>query len=653
VTDGPGAPIFFCRRWDLLGGRLMALTNTIAVARSFGHEFRFIWPEGRDPYIADPTPLFARAFLERFLFTEEEVASRPVLPEGEILFRDRAGVRELMASLDDQALVEVQHPFDIVRPRDDDPAEAASRFADAFRSIAWSDEAQRLVDFASAWNADDVASALHVRGGDIVSGDWRHSMYYGKYMPLPYVTYAAEELTRGARPLLVLSDNAMLLAWLRRRFDSIVTAADIVPGYDELPVMLRAFADIHVMSRCGSIYGPSDSAFSTLASRVARHPITPADRLVPTGRERTVLSSGIQQDERDLTEFAFLGPFVARDIAWYLDVFGDAVPLGEQLDLARRAAALDTDSVGIATRLAQLAALHGNWQEAAAAASAAVHLGRTVEANPDVLVESLATQVAVECFELAVGLQRPPRPQRGLRHALRPPATPAKQRASITSGLRGLRSSIQSVRETQAYEFDSHAVAENLRDLVDVAEWLSEADDAVLRTLGRRSVSWDGGALEMASFREPVRGAHDDDTTFPAVVRNLDRAVIHLSQVIGSLLTPVREDRTEIRGYEDEITVSPTGVGWLEGWVAANVERDRWLVGGLAVVTSDTFTGAAATRFRFLPVDDEVDLDGLPRGAIGFRVPVPLAVASATDGPDAFRVFVLARDGSASELRRG
>ena len=99
--------------------------------------------------------------------------------------------------------------------------------------------------------------------------------------------------------------------------------------------------------------------------------------------------------------------------------------------------------------------------------------------------------------------------------------------------------------------------------------------------------------------------------------------------------------------------MSPTGVRWLEGWVAANVERDRRLVGGLAVVTSDTFAGAAATRFRFLPVDDEVDFDGLPRGAIGFRMPVPLAVTSATDGADAFRVSVLARDGRASELQRG
>jgi len=130
----------------------------------------------------------------------------------------------------------------------------------------------------------------------------------------------------------------------------------------------------------------------------------------------------------------------------------------------------------------------------------------------------------------------------------------------------------------------------------------------------------------------------------------------NLSQGIGSLLTPVREDRTEaIRGYASEITVSPAGVHWLQGWVPADVERESAPVGGLAVVTSDTFTGAAATRFRFLAVDDEVDVGARPRGGIGFRMPVPRAAAgvtAATDGADALRVFVLARDGAASELRR-
>ncbi len=647
MTDGSEGPIFFCRRWDLLGARLMALTNTIAVARSYGCEFRFVWPEGHDPYIADPTPLLARRFLQRFQFTEEDLRGRTVLPEGEILFRDRTGARERFAALDEQVFVEIHHPFDIVRPRDDDPAEAARRFIDAFHSIEWSDEARRLVDLASAWG-DEVISALHVRGGDIVSGGWRHSMYYGKYMPLPYVTYAVEELSRGASHLLVLSDNAMLLAWLRRRFDSIVTAADVVPGYDRLPVMLRAFADILVMSRCGSLYGPSDSAFSTLAARVGGCHVMPADRLVPPGGERTVLYSGILRAETDLADSPFLRPFVARDIDWYLDVFGDGVPLGEQLRLARRAAALDPDSMGVTARLAHLAALHGDRQEAATAAAAAVRMGRVVEGNPDVLVESLATQVAVECFELVLG-----RRHRGRLRALRRRATPAERRATIKSALDGLHSSIQLVRETQPYEFESEAIAENLRDLVGIVEWLSEADDAVLTALEGRSVSWDGTEVDMGLFREPTPGAHYDEATiFQAVVRNLDRAVIHLSQAIGSLMTPVREDRTvPMRGYADAVTASKTGVQWLRGWVAENVEREGRLVGGLALVTSADFTGGAATTFT-LP-DFDALVGPTAGSSVGFRMPVPRGLAQVTDSADAIRFFGVARDGRACELLGG
>ncbi len=479
----------------------MALTNTIAVARSFGCEFRFMWPEGSEPDIADPTLLFARRFLQQFAFTEEDLRGRTVLPEGEILFRDRTGVHQLFAGLDEPVLVEIQHPFDIVRPGDDHPDEAAKRFTDAFHSIEWSDEARRLVDLTSAWNADGIISALHVRGGDIVSGAWRHSMYYGKYMPIPYVTYAVEELSREADHLLVLSDNSMLLAWLRHRFDATLTAGDIVPAHDQLPVMLRAFAEILMMSRCGTLYGPSDSAFSTLAASVAGRRVKPADRLVPLGEERTVLYSGIRRTESDLAEWPFLGPFVARDIDWYLAVFGDVVPLGEQLRLARRAAALDPDSMGVTARLALLAALDGGRKEAATAAASTLRMSRVVANNPDVLVESLATQVAVECFELALGRRH----GRWLQ-ARRRRMSLDERRATIRSALEGLRSSIELVRESQAYEFESDAIAENLQDLVAMVEWLSEADDAVLTLLESRSASWDGTAVDMGLFRDATPG---------------------------------------------------------------------------------------------------------------------------------------------------
>jgi hypothetical protein len=649
VADGSERPIFFCRRWDQLGGRLLALTNTIAVARDFGCEFRFAWPKGAQPYIADPTPLLARSFLERFEFTEEDLRGRTVLPEGEILFRDRADVHERLAGLNEQVLVEIQHPFDIVRPRDDDPAQAARRFIDAFGSIGWSDDAGRLVDFAFAWNAGEAISALHVRAGDIVSGLYRHSMYYGKYVPLAYVTHAAEALSRGPGRLLVLSDNELLLTWLRCRFDSIVTAAEIVPGYDQLPVILRAFADILLMSRCDSLYGPSDSAFSTLAALIGGRRVIPASRLVPPGEEGTVLSSGIRRAETDTAELPFLRPLVARDIVWYLDVFGDGVPLRGQLDLARRAAALDPDSMCVTARLAHLSALHGDRQEALAAAAAALRMSRGVEGNPDVLVESLATSVAVECFELVLG-----RRHRGRLDALRRRATPENRRATIRSALEGLCSSIQLVRRTQPYEFWNHPVAENLRDLVGMVEWLSEADDSVLSAIGGRSVSWDGTAVDMGLFRAPNPGGahHDEATIFPAVVRNLDRAVIHLSQAIGSVMTPVREERSAvIRGYADQVTVSQTGVRWLRGWVAENVEREGRLVGGLALVTSADFSGGAAPTLS-LPDFDAI-VGPTAGSAIGFRMPVPRGLTREGVGAAGLRFFGVARDGRAGELQPG
>ena len=130
----------------------------------------------------------------------------------------------------------------------------------------------------------------------------------------------------------------------------------------------------------------------------------------------------------------------------------------------------------------------------------------------------------------------------------------------IRSALDGLRSSVEVVRGTQCYEFDAAAAAENLQDLVAMVEWLSEVDDAVLLALHARGVSWDGTAVSMERFRERVPGAHFDEAAiFPGVVRNLDRAVIHLSQALGSLMTPVRQDETAlIRGYADDITTSPT-----------------------------------------------------------------------------------------------
>ena len=320
----------------------MALTNTMAIARSFGCEFRFVWLAGTDPSLADPTLLLGRDFVERFRITEEALRGCTVIPELEFVILERADAEDRWARLNEQVFVEIKDPFDVVRLKDDDAAEATRRFLDCFHAMEWSDDARRLIEIASGWDAGENISAVHVRAGDIVSGDWRHTMYYGKYMPLPFVVNAIDQLSHnGERRVLVVSDQAPLVQWLRHRLGAVLTVADIIPRYDRLPEMLRPFADLLVMSRCDSIHGPSSSAFSSYAARIGGHVVMPADRLVPTGQEAAVLYAGILDTESRMEELPFLRPLVARDLIWYLDVFGDELPLRDQRDLARSAVAID------------------------------------------------------------------------------------------------------------------------------------------------------------------------------------------------------------------------------------------------------------------------------------------------------------------------
>ena len=69
-------------------------------------------------------------------------------------------------------------------------------------------------------------------------------------------------------------------------------------------------------------------------------------------------------------------------------------------------------------------------------------------------------------------------------------------------------------------------------------------------------------------------------------------------------------------------------------------------MGGLALVTSDAYTGSAATTFT-LP-DFEATLGPSARSAVGFRLPVLRAVR---DTAATFPRLRVARDGRASELR--
>ena len=80
----------------------MALTNAMAVAQSFGAEFRFMWPAGTDPSLEDPTLLLGRQFTERFEIAEEDIRDRPVMFELDLVGLDRQEAQKRLAGLDEQ-----------------------------------------------------------------------------------------------------------------------------------------------------------------------------------------------------------------------------------------------------------------------------------------------------------------------------------------------------------------------------------------------------------------------------------------------------------------------------------------------------------------------------------------------------------------------
>ena len=219
------------------------------------------------------------------------------------------------------------------------------------------------------------------------------------------------------------------------------------------------------------------------------------------------------------------------------------------------------------------------------------------------------------------------------------------------SALKGLRAIPELLGQMELNELNRDAIVQIMRDLVGIVEWISEADDAMLTTLQDRTVARECSTLDMTLFREPTMGAHHGDIVFQALVRNFERAVVHLSRGVAASLQPVQEDgEAPVRGRADEVTTSPTGMRWLRGWVVENIEAEGRLVGGFALVASDGCNGGAAASITL--EDFDAIVGPTDRRPTGFRVPVARD-AVLSDDVRGLRVFGIARDGRAAALDRG
>jgi hypothetical protein len=260
-------PTIVARRWDGLGARLHALVNSWSVARALDLEFRFVWPRGNDPWLNEPCELFGERFLRAFEIMDLDCADRIVTAGAPELASPDA--RDRLHAWTPQSSVEIRECYDVLAVAGEPIEDARARFRECFRDIEWSREMRGVADFVARWDHAEGGSAIHVRAGDLVTGDWRHLVMHEKYVPTPFSMFAIEALSGAGRtPALVVSDNEPYAAYLKQRFAVVRTPRDILPGYTKLTEGQRALADILLLSRCPRIVGPRSSAFSRLAANL-------------------------------------------------------------------------------------------------------------------------------------------------------------------------------------------------------------------------------------------------------------------------------------------------------------------------------------------------------------------------------------------------
>jgi len=506
--SAPTAPFVVARRWDQLGSRLGAIVNARVLSDLLDLDFRFIWPRGADAAINNPDQLFDEAFLNRYEIQPAELDARRCVDYYELIALAPAD-RQAVLSPGSGAFIDMNELFGVVSADDDDGDTPQRRYHQCFDGLGWNEQMRRLIDVTADADEFRGLAGVHVRAGDIVTGAWRHSIAHAKYEPAPFVRQTLSVLTGEGRRVLVLSDSAEYLAHLRDRFVTILTSQQLLQGYERLTEAQRALADIVALSQCDPIVGPPASAFSKLAANVGGVTLARADTLGRQGEERAVLLAGLAEDRSLAARSEFWRKLTARDICWFLDVFGETLSVAEQHALAREATSLDPDFCGALSRLGRAAALAGDGRAARKATRRAVRTAEHVERHNDPLFEALVSDVVARCL------------------------TPAGHRRA--SALAVAERDYERCEELLLFWFGRERILPKLAFLIDVARTVSEQPYLVRRRAARALRRAGGGRLQLTSPHPEGLAQHRAEIVFDPLARDLERIAQHIHRAFGGL----------------------------------------------------------------------------------------------------------------------
>lgn len=606
--------IVVARRWDGLGGRLHAILNAWSVARALDLEFRFVWSRSSFRGLHEPREIFDDAFLARYEIADSDCCGRTLLsPPTDV---GLAEARTLCRTAAPDSMIDVWECFEVLAFADEPPAAAAARFRAGLRELGWSGAVRGLLNSVSRADDEGGYSAIHIRAGDIVGGEWRQFVPVEKLLPTAFIERAVEVLAGpDGRRIVLVSDNDRYVQHLKRRFDVVRSPGDFVRGYTGLSDTQRALADILVLSSAGRLVGPRTSAFSRLAAHLGGLTLLSVTDLMAENAARHRLRTCIARTAKAARGSTVLRPLLARDICWYLDVFPEHVAAGEYREMARRATRCEPDFCGALNRLAIAEAFAGNSRASMDASSRALKAAAPAEAtHADPSVESLATSISARLvIALGAGLRRLPA-WLGRILVLRRFALELDT-AALLEDIDGC---IQRCEGLTPFQTHLHDVMLNLRFQRAATVWLATADEPCRETARRALRPATGAPLLLPSWRPSGFGSLGQPVNFSQTVRNLEIATIRIAHAMGASLSGA-PSRPPPMGNVEAIRTSPSGLRWVAGWAYDPEARRNGLRVGL-LVGGDIVSGGTT----FLPRPDvAAGLDDPRASNCGFAFPVP------------------------------
>lgn len=260
-------------RNDRMGARILALLNTIRIARDYDLPYFFTWmTHGRSSEeLQAPTEIFDADWFEAHFVSHDDfrsidgvatdVATLPVTSTAEVLTAGAAGGEGFLCMGTDLVVLPWESAEDV-----------SPRYAAAIEELVFAAPVRAAMAAVDAALADS-GTAFHIRRGDIIHDPvTSNQLWSNKYIPREFYEVLAERLLEDdSAKILVFSDEPVEIARLKAAHDRIMTPDDVLP--EGLTLAQRDFMEIYAMSRCQQIIGPPGSGFSIAAALIGNRPI--------------------------------------------------------------------------------------------------------------------------------------------------------------------------------------------------------------------------------------------------------------------------------------------------------------------------------------------------------------------------------------------